>query len=235
MTYFLTEQIVQEAKMVKENASKATFWMAIQDADSQNQNKRIYPSDVLNKAINNCMELVNNRCFYGEFDHPVPTGESTFDEVRQTTVLLEKASHIITDFQWKGKVLYGKFETLSTNFGKELLALLKDRTRLGTSMRGLAELQRRDGVAYVQHPLVIICYDIVSKPSHMKATVDEKEVNFENVLQDDKRKELLFEHNMEKRANGQVICTKDGVCYMADYIDKLIEKKTIEFIKEKWS
>lgn len=234
MTYFLSEQsIIQEANVVKENAKKAIFWMAIQDADNKNQNKRIYPYDVLNKAINNCMDMVNNRCFYGEYDHPVPQGNSSFDEVRQTTVLLEKTSHIITDFQWKDKVLFGKFETLSTKFGKELLGLLKDQTRIGTSMRGLAELERKDDASIVQDPLILITYDIVSRPSHLTATVDEKQVNFENVLQDDSRKELLFEHNLKEK-NNQILCDKDGTCYLADYIDKLIEQKTVEFVKENW-
>ena len=235
MTYFLNEQtIIQEANVVKENAVKAIFWMAIQDADGQNSNKRVYPFDVLNKAVSNCMDMVNNRCYFGEYDHPVPQGNSSFDEVRQTTVLLEKSSHIITDFQWRNKVLYGKFETLSNFYGKELLSLLKDQTRLGTSMRGLAELERKGDIAYVQDPLIIVTYDVISKPSHAIATIDEKEVNFENVLQNDSRKELLFEHNLKKK-NDQMLCDKDGTCFLADYVDKMIEQKTVEFVKENWS
>lgn len=236
MAYFITESIIQEANVVKKNASKAIFWMAVQDADTKNENKRIYPYNVLNKAINNCMHLVRNRCFYGELDHPVPTSDDQFNETRQTTVLLKESSHIITDFQWKGKVLFGKFETLSNTYGKELLAILQDRARIGTSMRGLAELERTpSGVSYVKDPLVIITYDIVSKPSHTAAVTDEKAINFENIMNDRAKKEMIFESEMSEKADGQLICTEDGKCFLADYLDKLIEQKTVEFIKEKWS
>lgn len=236
MTYFITESIIQEANVVKSNASKAIFWMAVQDADSKNENKRIYPFEVLNKAVNNVMSYVRNRCFYGELDHPVPTNDDQFNEVRQTTVLLKESSHIITDFKWKGKVLYGKFETLSNTPGKELLALVKDRTRIGTSMRGLAELERTpQGVSYVKDPLYLVSYDCVSKPSHSNAVVDEKSINFENIIQDKSKREVIFESSINERADNQLVCTEDGRCFLADYLDKLIEQKTINFIKEKWS
>lgn len=236
MTYFITESITQEANVVKSNANKAIFWMAVQDADTQNRNKRIYPFNVLNGAINNCMTYVRNRCFYGELDHPIPTSDDQFNEVRQTTVLLKESSHIITDFQWKGKVLFGKFETLSNTPGKEALALVRDRTRIGTSMRGLAELERSpQGISYVKDPLHIISFDLVSHPSHQTAVIDEKDVKFESIVSDRKKKEMVFESNITERADNQLVCTEDGKCFLADYLDKLIEQKTVDFIKENWS
>jgi hypothetical protein len=231
MTYFLSEQsILQEADVVHNKHSKCIFRMAVQSADDENKNKRIYPYSVLNESIRESLPSVKARSFYGELDHPIPSGNSDFDEIRQTTVLLKEASHIITDFEWRGKILWAQFETLSKGYGLNLFGLLQDRTTIGCSMRGLAELQRKDGKAIVQSPLVIITYDIVSSPSHNIATVNEREVTFESMFYNNSN--VLCESNIKENNNG-LICTKKGVCYLPNYFDKLVEKNIINFTK-KW-
>lgn len=235
MAYFLSEQsIIQEADVVYEKSKKCIFRMAVQNADEENKNRRIYPFSALDEAIKECMPAVKARNFYGETDHPIPTGNSDFDEVRQTTVLLKESSHIITDFEWRGKILWAEFETLTNRYGKDLAALLKDRTRIGTSMRGLAELERKGGVSIVQKPLTIITYDMVSSPSHIIATVDEREVKFEGLNRINNKlyvnESKSARNNNIKETNGMV-CTKDGVCYLANYFDKLVETNVINFCK----
>lgn len=233
MTYFLSEQtILQEADVVYEKPQKSVFRMAVQSADDENKNRRIYPYSVLDEAIKNCMSPVRSRSFYGELDHPIPMGNSDFDEIRQTTVLLKEASHIITDFEWRGKILWAQFETLSNRHGKDVVALLRDRTRVGSSMRGLAELERKNGKSIVQSPLIIITYDLCSSPSHQIATVDEKNVTFESLVRME-NKYVVNESSGIKEQDSGLICTSDGVCFLPDYFDKLVESNIIKFTK-KW-
>jgi len=222
MSFFLQEQaLIQEAEVQSFSPGKAIFKMTIQTADEKNRNGRVYPRAVLEQAIKDCEGMIKGRSFYGEMDHPLITSDNSFNEQRQTTVLLKEASHIIRDWDWEGSLLVGEFETLSNFHGKELLALIRDKTSIGTSMRGLAELERRMDGNYVKSPLTIISYDIVSRPSHQKAVINEKRVTFEHL------------NYLEERASGRVICTLDGKCYLANHFDKLVNEGAIKFYK-KW-
>jgi hypothetical protein len=153
----------------------------------------------------------------GELDHPLLQGSEQYDGMRQTTVLLKEVSHYIRDFEFQGNLLIGECETASTQNGRDLLGLIMDKCVVGKSMRGMAELNSNGGVNIVQDPLYIITFDAVSLPSHKAATVRLDEVRFES-------KNLLTES-----CNGKLVCTREGVCYLADYFDKLIETKVIRF------
>jgi hypothetical protein len=174
--------------------------------------------------MRNCRPRINNRAFMGEADHPCPSGVEQHDGVRQTTVSLKEVSHIITDYEWKGKELIGHFETTSTPNGYIILGLLKDGVGLGVSMRGMAELSKEGDTNVVQSPLYIICYDLVSLPSHRAAVVDMNEVRFES-----KR----FLHESFRCNDNGTICTPDGKCYLPEYFDRLVESKIITFF-DRW-
>lgn len=216
--------VFQEAQVVKSDPKKAIFKMICQTRDEENQNHRIYPGKVLDEAMKNCRPRMKARAFMGEADHPVPTGVEQHDGVRQTTVSLKEVSHIITDYEWQGKKLVATFETTSTPNGYTILGLLKDRVGLGTSMRGMAELSHEGDVKIVQSPLYIICYDLVSLPSHKAAVVDFAEMRFESTK--------LLHESFTCRGDG-TICTPDGKCYLPDYFDRLIETKVIKFF-DRW-
>ena len=223
MAFFLQENdnLIQEADIKHQTASKAIWRMIIQTADDVNKNGRMYPRYVLENAIKECQSMIRGRSFYGEMDHPLITSDNSFNEQRQTTVLLRDVSHIIRDVDWDGDMLVGEFETLSTDLGMKALALIKDKTTFGTSMRGLAELNKHSDHNEVKDPLTIIAYDLVSRPSHGKAVIDERVVNFESL-------DMLRESH-----NGKMICTPDGKCFLTNYFDKLVETKTISFMN-KW-
>ena len=216
--------IFQEAQIIKSNPSKAIFRMTMQTADEVNQNKRMYPKKVLDEAIKNCKPRMQTRSFMGEADHPCPQGNDAHDGIRQTTVSLKEVSHLITDYEWRGNILIGQFETTNTPNGKIILGLLNDKVGLGVSMRGMAELSRENDVNVVQSPLYIICFDCVSLPSHKSAVVDFNEMKFES-------KQFLRE-SLTCNESGTV-CTLDGKCYLPNYIDMLIESKTIKFF-DRW-
>ncbi len=212
----IEQSLFSEAKMIKETPSKAIFRCPIQSVNEVNQNNRMYPSDVLEEGMTNCKERIHRRAFYSELDHPLPSGNEQIDGIRQTTVSLEKVSHIVRDYEFKGSHLVGEMETTSTPNGGILLGLLKDRTGVGFSMRGLAELDRLQDHNVVKSPLTIISFDAVSMPSHKSAVVDFNEMKFEY--------SRLFE------SQSGLMCIGDR-CFMPDYFDQLVETKVIQFFK----
>jgi hypothetical protein len=218
MSSLIIEQsLFSEADIVKQTPTRAIFRCPIQTADEVNQNGRLYPGSVLGEGMGNCKPRMNRRAFYSELDHPLPTGNDNVDGVRQTTVALENASHIIRDYDFRGNVLIGEMETLSTPKGGILFGLLKDKTGVGFSMRGMAELDRLQDHNVVKSPLTIIAFDAVSMPSHKSAVVDFNEMKFEH--------HMLFE-------SPQMICL-DGRCFLPDYFDKLVESRVIQFF-DRW-
>lgn len=214
----IESSIFSEATMIKETPSKAIFRCPIQSVDEVNQNHRLYPSGVLSEGMGSCESRMKRRAFYSELDHPIPTGNDNVDGIRQTTVSLEKVSHIIRSYEFKNNHLVGEMETTSTPNGGILLGLLKDRTGVGFSMRGLAELERKQDYNEVKSPLTIIAFDAVSMPSHKSAVVDFNEMKFEQ--------KVLFE------SPSGLVCF-NGRCFMPDYFDKLVETKVIQFF-DRW-
>jgi hypothetical protein len=203
---------------MKETPSKAIFRCPIQSVDEVNQNRRMYPSSVLQEGMTNCEERMKRRAFYSELDHPIPSGVEQVDGIRQTTVSLKEVSHIVRGYDFNGNYLVGEMETTSTPNGGILLGLLRDRTGVGFSMRGLAELDRQPEYNVVKSPLTIIAFDAVSMPSHKSAVVDFSEMKFES--------EMLFE------SPSGMICI-NGKCFLPNYFDKLVETKMIQFF-DRW-
>lgn len=216
--FIIEQSLFSEAKMIKETPTKAIFRCPIQSVNEVNQNHRLYPGPVLEEGMGNCKGRISKRSFYSELDHPLPTGNDHVDGIRQTTVSLEKVSHIIRDYEFRGNHLFGEMETTSTPNGGILLGLLKDRTGVGFSMRGLAELERLQDHNVVRSPLTIIAFDAVSMPSHKSAVVDFNE--------------MKFEYNTIFESKTGVICVGNK-CFMPDYFDKLVESKVIKFF-ERW-
>lgn len=214
----IESSILSEAQIIKQAPGKAIFRCPIQTVDELNQNRRIYPKDVLTEGMQACDSRMKKRAFYSELDHPWPTGNSEIDGIRQTTVSLEKVSHIVREYEFRGHILYGEMETTSTPNGGILLGLLKDKTGVGFSMRGLAEVERQAEHTIVRSPLTIISFDAVSMPSHQSAVVDFNEMKFEH-------KQLL------ENING-TICVGNK-CFLPNYFDRLVETKVISFV-ERW-
>ena len=218
MSSFILESapIIQEAKIVKETPGKAFFRCTIQTADEVNQNHRMYPRNVLDEGMQHCEPRMRSRAFLSELDHPIPQG-GQFDQMRQTSVQLKEVSHIIRDYDWKGNNLVAEMETTSTPNGGILYGLLRDKSGIGFSMRGLAELTRLQEYNVVKGPLTIIAFDAVSQPSHKAAVVNFNEMRFES--------STLLE------SAGQ-ICI-NGKCFLPDYFDRLVESKVVSFF-DKW-
>ena len=96
----------QPEKVKKYTDGKVIFDTYLQEADTKNQNKRVYPKDVLQEGLKRVADKIKARSFFGELDHPISS-----DQIRQTTVLYKEVSHIIREVGWDGNLLRGTVET----------------------------------------------------------------------------------------------------------------------------
>lgn len=226
LKFIIESPILQEAKVVKKYKNKSIFRCIIQTSDTPNRNKRSYPKSVLQQGMKECQERMKARAFMNELDHPIPSGNRQFDAVRQTSVMLDNTSHIITNYQFEGNKLWGEMETTLTDQGYKLNGLLLDKIGLGFSMRGMGDLRLINGINTVMSPLTIISYDAVSRPSHAAAVVDFNQMKFEN-----DNNILSSQTTLTECADG-LVCLGDQ-CYLPNYFDKLVESRVIEFTS-KW-
>jgi hypothetical protein len=202
-------------KVKKYNDGKVIFETYLQEAEERNQNKRVYPKDVLDAGLRRIEEKIKKRNFIGELDHPISS-----NQVRQTTVLYKEVSHLVREWGWEGNLLRAVVETTPyTPNGKILSGLAADNVSIGFSLRGLADVQDNGQFQLVMSPLICICYDAVSEPSNVKATIQEI------------RNESLVHVVHESK---QLVCTSDGVCYLPNYFDQLVENKLINLRKKYW-
>lgn len=148
-----TSQMIKESR--DQNDGKLILRGIIQKADTRNQNKRIYPVNVLQREIENYRKAVRENRALGELDHP-----------ESSTVSLERVSHIVRDMWWEGTNVMGKIEVLNTPKGQILQSLLESGVTIGISSRGVGSTEKtNEGLDTVQPDYQIICFDIVSEPS----------------------------------------------------------------------
>jgi len=200
-------------KVKKYTDGKVIFEAYLQEADIKNQNKRFYPRRVLDASMRKIDDKIKRRAFLGELDHPI-----TEDQIRQTTVMYQCVSHIIREWGWDGPMIRGVIETTpySPN-GKILSGLVYDRVPVGFSLRGLADVEDRGTFQEVMDPLITICYDCVSEPSHNTATI--QEIKNENVI-----------HIINE--SKHLIRCSNGKCYLPNYFDELIENRILHLTKK---
>lgn len=125
-----------------------------------NKNKRIYPMQVMEEAINSIQESVKAGGFVGELDHP-PTPK----------INVNKISHKITKIEMApdGAVL-AEMVVLDTSEGTELKKLIQGGVRLGVSTRALGGVRPYngplgEGLLEVQRGLNLKAIDVVFDPS----------------------------------------------------------------------
>lgn len=129
-------------------------------AGVRNKNRRIYPMEVMEEAIQSIQENVKSGGFVGELDHP-PTPK----------INVNKISHKITklDMANDGAVL-AEMIVLDTTEGRELKKLIEGGIRLGVSTRALGGVKPYngplgEGLLEVQKGLNLKAIDVVFDPS----------------------------------------------------------------------
>ena len=145
-----------EKKMVNEGHVFLTGVM--QRADAQNGNGRVYPSQILEREMNNYKKLVKERRALGELDHP-----------DDSVINLKNASHLVTEIWWDEGAVMGKIQVLNTPSGQVLKELVNAGVKLGISSRGMGSVHESNGVTLVEDDFQLICFDMVSEPSTVGA------------------------------------------------------------------
>lgn len=126
-------------------------------AEVENNNKRKYKRDLLEREIQKIQEKVDRKSCWGELGHP-PSPEINAERIAILTESLE----------WKNNDLYGKAKILDTPLGNIAKTLVRE-GKLGVSSRGLGTVAE-DG--YVNEDFKLITWDLVTDPSNNPSWVD---------------------------------------------------------------
>ena len=154
LPFEISAQQINES--IKTNDGRLVVKGVLQRAESQNQNGRVYPKDLLMREAKKYTEnFINQKRALGELDHP-----------DSSVVNLQNTSHNVTEMHFNGDDLVGTVEVLGTPSGNILKELFKSGIKLGISSRGLGSVESiNDGSQQVQPDFELIAFDFVSNPS----------------------------------------------------------------------
>ena len=217
---------VSTPKKVKKYGDKIRMEVILQTVNEINRNKRRYPKALLQESINGVMDRIKEGSFLGELDHPINANPS-----RQVTVWYKEASHKIKELGWDSNKLVGIIETLvATRNGRTLRDLvIRDNIPIGFSYRAIGDqkLVTEGGKQFyeIKGPLVTITWDSVSHPSHASARIVRvTEDVYRDVHQEARN---FFGEEVRIFEENGMICTSEGVCYLPNSFDQLVEKRVI--------
>jgi len=226
MYIFRESPVVDLPKNVKTfKGGKIRFETVLQEVNHVNRNKRYYMKENMQEGIDAVMDRIRGREFMGELDHPIDSNPS-----RQVTVSFQNVSHLITEIGWDGNKLIGVLESLSTPSGQILHNLIKyDGIATGFSFRGLGSVEPiNEGFGKTYNKVVgqisVITWDCVSYPSHPSAKINRSSIT---ELTESVKREILESVNPANivSENSNYICTKEGVCYLPNAWDQLVEQR----------
>ena len=172
----------------------------IQRAEAENQNKRVYPKEVLMREIKNYVNgPIKERRALGELDHP-----------ESSVINLQNVSHNITEIKVDGNDIYGTFEILDTPAGRILKELFANGITVGVSSRGMGSVEENltEGTVEVQDDFELLCWDFVSTPSTHGAFVSPTGSS----LQENKIIKPNYKYTKVNNIIRDIICDNTGVC-----------------------
>lgn len=133
------------------------------ECDAPTRNGRVYSRKLWEKVIGSdtFKEYLDNKCLYGELNHPEDRLETDIKEVAIALSDIE-----ITE---EGPV-NATFDILDTPNGRLLKSLCEYGSKLGVSSRGGGDVTTRDGVQYVDEDSYdFVAFDVVVLPAVKKA------------------------------------------------------------------
>jgi len=164
---FLAQNIEAKSNpsIIRETDNYVVFRAVLQDGDVMNRNRKIYPSDIIEAALNEPLlqEAIQCGTLYGEAGHPFIT-----DLKRQLYIDYSNVCHSIMKIDRKGNKFYGDMMTTDTSQGKFMKGEVDRGKILSFSMRGLHKLKHEHDHFRVEK-LKIATYDWVPVPSHAVA------------------------------------------------------------------
>lgn len=174
VAYIFNESPLVEAELrsVERKKNGVVKMVAVlQEANLPNRNGRIYPRQVIEKALQAgfVQEKLKTNSLLGESNHP-----ANADVQRQMTIDMNNVSHVVKKVWWDPQdpnLLLGEVETAGTITGKNFAGLISENgMQASFSMRGLGDVVKGPkGILHVKDPLRIVTYDAVHYPSHAKA------------------------------------------------------------------
>ena len=236
----------QPVLLEQEEGQRRRFKAVFQKADVINENGRIYPRRVLEKAIEEFKELIKEGRAVGTLEHPAD-GKTRVSDI----------SHKIVDiYMEEDGTVVGVAECLNTSAGRELQALLEAGVKVGISSRGVGSVKvvERNGrkVEEVQDDYRIEAFDIVYEPSTPGAFITEgKEEGGKYVLVEKEKIQNLIETVIKeaikaerRRARERIRKLKEqyensldykyavAVKAIAEIVSPLISEEAREFLEE---
>lgn len=161
--FSITEERVNPNSSWKSLKIKGVF----QRADAKNQNGRVYPLKVLERALQEVNESLISKNMMGECDHPADSSP---------TVSLKNVSHVMTSLQFQGKEMIGEAVIFDdpgpagTPMGRMLGALIRNNCTVGISSRGYGAVSNNyEGTVVNEYKLVT--FDAVHDPSTHQAYI----------------------------------------------------------------
>ena len=181
-------------------------------AEVENNNKRKYKRDLLDREVEKIAEKVGRKSCWGELGHP-PSPEINPERIAILTESLE----------WKNNDLYGRAKILDTPLGNIARTLVKE-GNLGISSRGLGTVAE-DG--YVNEDFKLITWDLVTDPSNNPSWVNgiyeaETWEYPSHCFCPDKKTEDMEEEEIDK-IQEDLLRRQD---YFGKWLDDLNEEKT---------
>lgn len=221
-------------KMKKLKNGNLRMECIIQTVGDINRNRRRYSRELMESGLAKIKDRIVEGSFLGELDHPIDRNPT-----RQVSVLYKEASHRILEYGWDDNRLLAIVENLRTPNGIILRNLAEDGVPVGFSFRGMGDLRpmHEDGKSFneVVGPIHIVTWDAVSYPSHAQARMIKITEGIYHELSGSAKKmrkisSTLHEASGITECNG-LICTMEGVCYLPDDFDKLVENKVVTLMK----
>ncbi len=160
----LLKEAIQSAVFDMQNPEKRLYIEGIfMQGEIVNANGRLYPIAVLEKACDTYRtDFIETNRSVGELNHP-----------DSPIIDMERACIKTVSLERRGNDIYGKAMVLSFAKGPIIEGMYRDGIQIAVSSRGLASVNKFDGVEHVQDDFQICAAaDVVYDPSAPKAFVN---------------------------------------------------------------
>lgn len=208
-TNIIRENTVETA--TGEKVKTVTADSTLQSFDVINWNERRYPANVVMRALDNNPKIQNdikNRQFAGEYCHP-----DSKEVSRQSQILGPYTSHYIDNYRQERNLLKGHVTSAPFGYGIWMYNTLMAGRPWGFSLRAFGGV---DSNKVALHPLTIITYDQVNRPSHKEAYANNGDIVTANsytdsFLQECSSMQLIESATVQQEITNFVLSSSDNI------------------------
>jgi len=152
---------------------KISFRTVLQEADTKNQNKRVYSQSICEGIVSKLMPKVENRSLLMEIDHPLFVSDNKDVLQRRATIVeIKNCAAAIKNLKFTKNQILGEITTLSSFKGPDLAALINDGVNFGFSLRALGSVEQlSDGTINVVEPMIPINKIVAYRSNPVRITL----------------------------------------------------------------